>query len=314
MEHIPSSLLHPFPLVPSLYLCLSTEYHLTLICEPEGTSIGRNESEWGHIGVIMIAGTLGWTIELPAAVEYAVLPVGVAIIIPGTWQTLDSHFANRHTILYVHTVSLYRSDDMVIAVDVKVCQVGWWSSVNDNLIQNLRKLDDNNGKYYRCVSLFIHASLVYSCTHPIYPPLLPVIHTTMFVLAGGALCGFGEVKAGKVSLNDCDRCLNSLLSNCLSSLHLTTSQCKRIRSVKLQFPRQSSRLQVHRKVEIYKRLLVQPYTPTWQTIPSMTRDTADWKFSNEKGVRNPNDPRWKPIRGGALDWSVQWFLKLYFRQ
>ncbi|KAI2797596.1 hypothetical protein BLOT_014130 [Blomia tropicalis] len=49
---------------------------------PAGTTIGRNESECGHIGVIIIAGTLGWIIEAPAATAYAVLPVGVETINP----------------------------------------------------------------------------------------------------------------------------------------------------------------------------------------------------------------------------------------
>lgn len=29
--------------------------------------MGRNDSEWGQMGVIMTAGTLGWTMEAPAA-------------------------------------------------------------------------------------------------------------------------------------------------------------------------------------------------------------------------------------------------------
>lgn len=34
------------------------------------------------MGVIMMAGTLGWIIEAPAATAYAVLPVGVDTITP----------------------------------------------------------------------------------------------------------------------------------------------------------------------------------------------------------------------------------------
>lgn len=49
---------------------------------PAGTTIGRNDSEWGQMGVTMMAGTLGWTMEAPAAAAYAVLPVGVDTITP----------------------------------------------------------------------------------------------------------------------------------------------------------------------------------------------------------------------------------------
>ncbi len=40
------------------------------------------EREWGQMGVMSIHGTLGWTMLAPAASEYAVLPVGVAMMIP----------------------------------------------------------------------------------------------------------------------------------------------------------------------------------------------------------------------------------------
>jgi len=33
-----------------------------------GTTIGRNESEWGQMGAIIILGTLGWHIDAPAAI------------------------------------------------------------------------------------------------------------------------------------------------------------------------------------------------------------------------------------------------------
>lgn len=55
---------------------------LTLSSTPAGTTMGRKDSEWGQIGVIMMAGTLGWIIEAPAAAAYAVLPVGVDTITP----------------------------------------------------------------------------------------------------------------------------------------------------------------------------------------------------------------------------------------
>lgn len=43
------------------------------------------------MGVKRMAGTLGWTMDPPAATEYAVLPVGVASITPSacTWLTAD---------------------------------------------------------------------------------------------------------------------------------------------------------------------------------------------------------------------------------
>lgn len=44
--------------------------------------MGLNERECGQMGVIMIAGTLGWIMEAPAATAYAVLPVGVDTITP----------------------------------------------------------------------------------------------------------------------------------------------------------------------------------------------------------------------------------------
>jgi len=44
--------------------------------------MGRNDKEWGQIGAMTIAGTLGCTIDAPADAAYAVLPVGVDIIKP----------------------------------------------------------------------------------------------------------------------------------------------------------------------------------------------------------------------------------------
>ena len=41
----------------------------TLISTPAGTTIGRNESECGQMGVMRMAGTLGWIMEAPAAAE-----------------------------------------------------------------------------------------------------------------------------------------------------------------------------------------------------------------------------------------------------
>ena len=44
---------------------------------------GRDDNECGHTGVRRIPGTLGCTMEPPAAAAYAVLPVGVDTIKPG---------------------------------------------------------------------------------------------------------------------------------------------------------------------------------------------------------------------------------------
>lgn len=39
----------------------------TFSSTPAGTTIGLNESECGQIGVTIIAGTLGWIMDAPAA-------------------------------------------------------------------------------------------------------------------------------------------------------------------------------------------------------------------------------------------------------
>lgn len=55
---------------------------------PAGTTMGLKEREWGQMGVIMMAGTLGWIMEAPAATAYAVLPVGVETITPAGTKAL----------------------------------------------------------------------------------------------------------------------------------------------------------------------------------------------------------------------------------
>lgn len=55
---------------------------VTLSSTPAGTTMGLKESECGQMGVTMMAGTLGWIMEAPAATAYAVLPVGVDTIRP----------------------------------------------------------------------------------------------------------------------------------------------------------------------------------------------------------------------------------------
>jgi hypothetical protein len=53
-----------------IHLVLSivlTTVRITFSSTPAGTTMGLNESEWGHIGVTMMAGTLGWIMDAPAA-------------------------------------------------------------------------------------------------------------------------------------------------------------------------------------------------------------------------------------------------------
>jgi len=68
-------------LCSSIYSNMSVR--LTMSSTPAGTTMGRKESECGQMGVTMMAGTLGWIMEAPAAAAYAVLPVGVETMTPG---------------------------------------------------------------------------------------------------------------------------------------------------------------------------------------------------------------------------------------
>lgn len=61
---------------------LASGESIILSSTPAGTTMGLKDREWGQMGVIMIAGTLGWIMEAPAAAAYAVLPVGVDTITP----------------------------------------------------------------------------------------------------------------------------------------------------------------------------------------------------------------------------------------
>lgn len=54
----------------------------TLKVTCSGSINGLKDSEWGQIGVNKIPGTCGWTIDPPAAKEYAVLPDVVDKISP----------------------------------------------------------------------------------------------------------------------------------------------------------------------------------------------------------------------------------------
>lgn len=62
----------------------------TFSSTPAGTTIGLKDSEWGQMGVTMMAGTEGWIIDAPAAPAYAVLPVGVEMISPSPCKTKNS--------------------------------------------------------------------------------------------------------------------------------------------------------------------------------------------------------------------------------
>jgi hypothetical protein len=55
---------------------------ITFSSTPAGTTMGLKDRECGQIGVTMIAGTLGWIMDAPAATAYAVLPVGVETMRP----------------------------------------------------------------------------------------------------------------------------------------------------------------------------------------------------------------------------------------
>lgn len=44
-----------------------SKHNSTFSSTPAGTTIGRKDREWGHIGVIIMAGTDGWIIDAPAA-------------------------------------------------------------------------------------------------------------------------------------------------------------------------------------------------------------------------------------------------------
>lgn len=50
--------------------------------DESGKMTGRNEREWGQMGVKRIAGTVGARMDPPADMLYAVDPVGVAMRIP----------------------------------------------------------------------------------------------------------------------------------------------------------------------------------------------------------------------------------------
>lgn len=104
--------------------------------------MGRKDSEWGQMGVIMMAGTFGWIMEAPAAAAYAVLPVGVDTITPGDRPqvalVLHVRFLGRpERAQRPPTISLHGGDEVPIQVDVHVGQVGGGASVNHHLVQHL---------------------------------------------------------------------------------------------------------------------------------------------------------------------------------
>lgn len=66
----------------------------TMSSTPAGTTMGLKDSECGQMGVTMMAGTLGWIMEAPAAAAYAVLPVGVDTITPVGQRGRRPHLAH----------------------------------------------------------------------------------------------------------------------------------------------------------------------------------------------------------------------------
>lgn len=123
----------------------------TISSTPAGTTMGLNERECGQMGVTMMAGTLGWIMEAPAAAAYAVLPVGVDTITPGgqkdktlgplvygqcfKWSSAGCR--NSCSWACLLTVSLHWSDESSIEVQVHVGQVGGRASVHHHFIQHL---------------------------------------------------------------------------------------------------------------------------------------------------------------------------------
>lgn len=105
--------------------------------------MGRKDSEWGQMGVIMMAGTLGWIMEAPAAAAYAVLPVGVDTMTPegqaaGSLSHRPGCGARRPgRPRPPRTVALHRGDEVPVQVDVHVGQVGGGASVDHHLVQDL---------------------------------------------------------------------------------------------------------------------------------------------------------------------------------
>ena len=125
---------------------------LTVSSTPEGTTIERKEREWGQIGVTIIQGTLGWTILAPAAREYAVLPVGVAIMIPGLVCDMSLEWLANNCTCNVYqmqsactctnsniTISLNRGHFTPITRNGKISKVWIRPTVYHKIIHNLHQ-------------------------------------------------------------------------------------------------------------------------------------------------------------------------------
>lgn len=65
----------------------------TLSVTCSGNIRGRKDNEWGQIGVKRMPGTCGWTIDPPAAKEYAVLPDVVDKIKPSPWTQVTKELS-----------------------------------------------------------------------------------------------------------------------------------------------------------------------------------------------------------------------------
>lgn len=71
--------------------------------------MGLKDSECGQMGVTMMAGTLGWIMEAPAAAAYAVLPVGVETITPGGERERERETFPHHHIYLLDFLQLCSS-------------------------------------------------------------------------------------------------------------------------------------------------------------------------------------------------------------
>ena len=82
LRNLPSNATHASDLASS-----GTVHRMTTW---SGNTIDRKLSTWGQIGVTSIAGTTGWTTDPPAAMLYAVDPVG--LLVRKQFRELASNF------------------------------------------------------------------------------------------------------------------------------------------------------------------------------------------------------------------------------
>lgn len=121
-----------------LIVSLDPNRRPTISSTPAGTTMGLKDSEWGQMGVTMMAGTLGWIMDAPAAAAYAVLPVGVDTIRPaerGERQLSGFSCVGGRSPL---TVALHGRDEASVKVQIHVGQVRGRPSVHHHLVQHLQ--------------------------------------------------------------------------------------------------------------------------------------------------------------------------------